>query len=268
VLARGGLRWQKDGTMADYASIIGGNGHAIDINDTPRNHDVFYHIESDIPVLNLSGRTGDSVVDAAANPHDLHILLGKGDDTVHTGAGDDVIMGGMGRDAINAGDGNNFVFGDKGNDRITAGAGNDTLDGGKDNDTLDGGGGQDFLIGDDGRDLLSGGAGDDGLDGDDGNDTLMGGAGDDLLLGGSGNDLFYFSDDFGHDQIADLSKGDQLMFAANVNGSGILTPGDLAPFVSGGAGFTRITIGDSSITLHGVGKDDFLGDLTHWVKIF
>jgi len=253
--------------MADYASIIGGNGHAIDINDTPRNLDVFYHIERDLPVLDLSGRTGDSVIDAAANPHSLNILLGKGGDTVHTGTGDDVIQGGKGKDLIDAGDGNNFVHGDNSDDRISAGAGNDTLDGGKDNDTLDGGAGQDLLLGGHGKDLLFGGAGDDTLDGGDGSDTLIGDAGDDLMLGGAGNDLFYFSDDFGHDQIADFGKGDQLQFSVNVNGSGILTPGDLAPFVTGGPGFTRITIGDSSVTIAGLDKDDFLKDLSHWVKI-
>ncbi len=289
--------------MTDYASIIGGNGHPLEFGEVAAHLDAFYSIGGNLAVYDFSARTADSVIDGAGNPHDLHILLGKGDDTVHTGSGNDIIIAGKGNDVIDAGGGNNFVLGDKGSDNIMAGGGNDTLVGGAGHDTLDGGGGQDFLDGGAGNDLLMGGAGDDGLDGGagndalyggdgddtlngddgndllnggsgndilnggDGNDTLSGGQGDDLMSGGDGHNVFFFSDNSGHDQITDFGKGDQLMLTSNLNGSGIQVPADLVKFVSGSAGITKIEIGDSTITLNGIDKNTFLNDLSHWVKI-
>ncbi len=289
--------------MADYASIIGGNGGHLAFDEVPRGVDAFYHVDSAIPILDLSMRTGDSYVDGAGNANPLHIFLGKGDDTVHTGSGDDIIFGGKGNDSIDAGDGRNFVLGNKGHDTIIAGKGDDTLSGDKGNDELSGGAGQDYLGGDDGNDYLSGGTGDDTLDGGkgdddlyggagkdsiiggkgddllnggdgndallggDGDDTLSGGTGSDVMSGGDGHDLFYFSDDFGHDQITDFAAGDKLLLAPDINGSGIMTAKDLAPYVSGDHCTTKITIGDNTIVLHGMDKDVFLDHLTQWVKI-
>jgi Ca2+-binding RTX toxin-like protein len=289
--------------MPDYASIIGGNGGHLAFDEVPRGVDAFYHVESALPILDLSMRSGDSYVDGVGNANPLHIILGKGDDTVHTGSGDDIILGGKGNASIDAGDGGNFVLGDKGNDTIKAGNGDDALSGDKGNDEISGGGGQDYLSGGDGNDFLSGGTGNDTLDGGKGNDDLYGGAGQDSLIGGAGNDLlsggegndalmgsagddtlsggdgadfmsggdgrdtFYFGDDFGHDQIADFSTGDKLLLAPDINGSGIMTAKDLAPYVSGDHAMTKITIGDNTIVLHGMDKDVFLDHLTQWVKI-
>ncbi|MBL6457660.1 calcium-binding protein [Belnapia sp. T6] len=287
----------------DYASIIGGNGTHLAFDAIPRGVDAFYHVDSNLPVLDLSGRTGDSLVDAAGNAHALHILLGKGSDTVQTGSGDDIIFGGKGGDSIDAGGGNNFVAGDQGRDAIQAGDGHDTLSGGGNDDTINGGGGNDHLDGGNGSDLLVGGAGQDTLVGDEGNDdlyggdgadwllggngndllnggsgndtmlggngndTLSGGTGEDLLVGGNGHDDFYFADGFGHDQIADFTAQDRLVFASDLDGSGIRTPQDLAPLVSGNHLMTKITIGENTVVIHGVDKDSFLDNLSHWVKI-
>jgi Ca2+-binding RTX toxin-like protein len=289
--------------MADYASIIGGNGGHLAFDEVPRGIDAFYHVDSAIPILDLSMRSGDSYVDSAGNANPLHVFLGRGDDTVHAGSGDDIIIGGKGNDSIDAGDGRNFVVGDQGRDTISAGSGDDTLSGGKGGDEITGGAGRDYLSGDDGNDFLSGGDGNDTLsggmgddnayggagddlilggkgadllNGGDGNDTLdgganddtlSGGAGDDLLTGGDGHDIFYFGNDFGHDQIADFSAGDRLMLAHDLNGSGVMTPKDLAPYVSGDHATTKITLGGDTIVLHGVDKDVFLDHLTQWVKI-
>jgi Ca2+-binding RTX toxin-like protein len=289
--------------MADFASIIGGNGTLLDFSDVPRGADAFYQITSDLPVLNLSIRTGDSYIEASGNPNDLHLFLGKGDDTVHTGSGDDIIFGTNGDEVIKAGDGANFAFGGKGDDSITAESGSDTLIGGDGNDTLSGGDGRDYLVGSKGDDLLIGGNGRDVLLGDQGDDALYGGTGNDVLLGGDGTDLlngstgndtlfggnrhdtlsggqgdddlygggghntFFFGDDFGHDWIADFGHGDQIMMTSNINGSGITTPNDLAPFISGNHNLTKITIGENTIMIQGVDKDAFLHDISNWVKI-
>ncbi|SDD18164.1 calcium-binding protein [Belnapia rosea] len=289
--------------MADYASIIGGNGAHLAFDDVPRAVDAFYQLDSALPVLDLSFRSGSSYVDGAGNANDLHVILGKGSDTVFTGMGDDVIFGGKGGDRIDAGGGNNLVIGDQGHDSIAAGSGFDTLSSGKGDDTIDGGAGADHLAGDDGHDLLlggsgndtlnggkgdddlyggsgddslfgdkdddllSGGAGRDTLDGGSGNDTLSGGVGDDVLAGGDGYDTFYFEDGFGHDQIIGFSTDDRILLAPDIDGSGIMTPKDLEPYVSGDHAVTKITIGDNSIVLHGMDKEVFLSHLSQWVKV-
>ena len=43
--------------MGDYASIIGGNGTHLDFDDVSRSQDAYYHIDSGLPVLDLSHRT-------------------------------------------------------------------------------------------------------------------------------------------------------------------------------------------------------------------
>ncbi|WP_052389481.1 calcium-binding protein [Belnapia moabensis] len=175
--------------------------------------------------------------------------------------------GGKGDDEIWGGGGQDFLAGDDGNDLLNGGAGADTLDGSKGDDDLYGGAGNDSLIGGKDDDLLNGGDGNDTLIGDTGDDVLSGGAGNDVMSGGDGHDFFYFGDDFGYDRITDFSTGDKLMFAQDINGSGIMTPKDLAPYVSGDHGVTKITIGDNTIVLNGMDKDVFLDHLTQWVKI-
>ncbi len=77
------------------------------------------------------------------------------DDTITTGAGNDVLLGNGGSDTLNAG---------AGNDRINAGHGND---------------------------IAFGGNGDDILNLEDGNDVAEGGYGDDIVNGGVGDDIIY-----------------------------------------------------------------------------
>jgi hypothetical protein len=88
-----------------------------------------------------------------------------------------------------------------------------------------------------------------------------------VMYGGTGSDTFLFESGFGDDVIADFSKADQIWLTANINNSGISNAREVAQYVSGDASHTTIKIGDDSIRLDGVGKDDFLSHLTTWVKI-
>ncbi len=146
------------------------------------------------------------------------IFGGDGDDELHGDANDDIVYGQNGDDNL---------YGDEGNDILRGGKGDDHLDGGRGDDQLDGGdmtatnSGVDILVGGLGNDLLTGQDGDDKLygdaeettnsiaDGDDhlyggaGNDELYGGGGNDILEGGTGTDTYFFTGNYGIDEIND-----------------------------------------------------------------
>lgn len=145
---------------------------------------------------------------------------------------DNTLISGAGNDVINGGAGDDFINGGGGDDSIDGGAGDDSIDGGEDNDTLNGGAGDDWvsywwdiagvtvnlasgtatdgwgdtdtisnienvigsdfadtITGDDEDNVLQGNAGDGTIKGGAGNDTIFGRDGDDTLDGGRGNDL-------------------------------------------------------------------------------
>lgn len=271
--------------MGDFASVIG-SGPIVGLDDIPADLSGYYRIVSDNVILDLADHSGDNIIDAHGNPYGVEIDLGSGMETVFGGAGDDTVDGGAGSDD---------VFGDAGDDELFGGRGLDTLDGGRGSDTLEGGRGDDALLGgrgddaldgtsgDDtlmgqagadelfggrGDDLLDGGRGDDQMFGDAGDDTLIGGAGNDEMWGGAGSDTYLFESGFGDDVIGDFRGGtDQLWLTANLNGSGISNVRDVAKFVTGNDHQTTIKIGDDTIRLDGVGKDDFLSHLSTWVKV-
>jgi serralysin len=87
------------------------------------------------------------------------------DDTITTGAGNDVLLGnggndslyaGDGNDRVNAGTGDDFVFGGNGDDILNLEAGDDVAEGGLGDDIVNGGAGHDVIFGDvKGDNLLS-----------------------------------------------------------------------------------------------------------------
>jgi len=105
-------------------------------------------------------------------------------ENIQTGFGDDLVLGD---------DADNTLTSGAGNDVINGAGGNDLIDGGLGDDDLAGGDGADALYGGSGDDRLSGDAGDDSLFGDDGDDILEGLEGDDLIVGGAGQDIAVFS---------------------------------------------------------------------------
>ncbi|GGY77205.1 calcium-binding protein [Pseudoduganella plicata] len=123
-------------------------------------------------------------------------------ETVHGGAGNDIIDGRGGNDLIYGDDGNDSLTGEVGTDTLHGGTGTDTLAGGIDNDVLHGDAGNDLLSGDAGDDVLFGGAGNDTLQGAVGNDTVDGGSGDDSMVESSGSNTFILRVGSGRDSIS------------------------------------------------------------------
>ncbi|MCC7425487.1 MAG: calcium-binding protein [Alphaproteobacteria bacterium] len=175
--------------------------------------------------------------------------------SVAPGAGAGVIIdGGSGSDTIAGGDGD---------DTLTGNTGSDTIDGGAGNDTIDGGEGADSLLGGAGDDTIQGGAGTDSIDGGEGNDILDGGAASDTLAGGLGDDTYLVDD------VADIvteagGDGTDLVIASI---SYALDAGVENLALTGGTGgtgndlnntITGLVIGDTLVTLSGLGGDDTL----------
>jgi Ca2+-binding RTX toxin-like protein len=99
-----------------------------------------------------------------------------------------------------------------------------------------------------GNDVLVGGAG---------HDTFVGGAGNDLMQAGGGGDTFLFNGSFGQDRITGYEAGDKLVFLG-VPGAG--TDHDHSEYLSQVGNDTLLKVGDSSVTLVGVGLDQVGGD--------
>lgn len=279
--------------MSDYASIIGGDGTQLPIQDAPKEDAVFYSnssgtdwnidlgAESDF--WSGSAGSGDNSVFGASGEDTINTGTGSdlasgqvGDDSVSTDGGDDVAVGGGGNDTIDVGDGDfNLATGSDGGDLILGGTGSDFLAGGTGSDTISGGDGSDFLFGQSSADEIEGGAGNDRLFGQNGDDSLTGGAGNDSMWGGDQDDVFYFDDGFGNDVINDFSlsnetgNNDVIWLTPDINDTGITSAQDLVDngLVSGSASETIITLGSDTITIKGVAVDDFTANISDYVKV-
>ena len=191
--------------------------------------------------------------------------FGSRRDLIDAKDGNDTIMSGGGNDQVYAGSGKDLVYAGSSSDSVYGGAGDDTLYGGSGNDRLDGGNGKDSLFGEAGHDTLIGGQGE---------DYLVGGAGDDMLTGDGGGgaskqDTFFYDSNFGDDIITDFDLSDDVLeIKANINGTAIASPSDLAPFVSEVSGSAVISFANGdSITLQGISKDDLLSDISSVIQI-
>lgn len=171
---------------------------------------------------------GDDIMtgDLGAAPGDDSIDAGAGNDTVLALDGADTILGGDGNDLIGIFDGTDSIAGGPGDDIVLLAAGTHTVDGGDGNDT--------FAIFGGNGDSIAGGAGNDAFFSGGTNASLEGGAGSDVFLAGDGPDSFVYQNGFGpSDLIYGFAEGsDKIRLAANVNGSGIATPGDVLAHLS------------------------------------
>lgn len=90
--------------------------------------------------IDATGTTGDFTLGLGSAAGNLNVLLGNAasgkDNTVSTGAGNDVILGGTGVDSVIAGTGADIIDGAAGNDYLEGSAGADTLTGGTGVDTF------------------------------------------------------------------------------------------------------------------------------------
>ncbi|MDC3010864.1 VCBS domain-containing protein [Synechococcus sp. AH-736-G21] len=202
-------------------------------------HNIDYSVI--IGPANITGGSGKNILQADDASQTINLgrdddklFGGGGNDTVSSSGGNDVLAGQHGNDIVNGGRGSDIVRGgkgkdhlrgQKGQDRLKGGANRDVLRGGRSHDVLLGAHGRDTLIGGPGNDRLVGGAHNDILRGRHGNDLLQGGEGSDKLNGGPGRDILSgegaadrFKLSAGKDSITDYNptEGDRLLFSKDL----------------------------------------------------
>ena len=209
-----------------------------------------------------------------------------GDDTIHTGQGNDLVLGGAASDTITADGGNNVVVGD--NAQVTFNAagqivdvtttdtttgGDDTIHTGQGNDLVLGGAASDTITADDGNNVVVGDNGNVVFDrdtgiitvqsidcADGGDDSITTGNGYDLAIGGSGSDSITLGDghnvlvgDNGYARVS--SSADFLTVQATCAGDGG------ADSLSAGTGNDLYIGGQDADTFHDAGGSNvFIGD--------
>ena len=117
----------------------------------------------------------------AGNP----VFGGDGDETIGTGAQDDLVLAGAGDDLVATRGGADIVLAGLGDDFVWAGTGRDIVAGGAGDDRVHGGAGNDVVAGSDGDDLQGGGSG---------RDLMVDGLGHDLIGAGKGNDAILYAE--------------------------------------------------------------------------
>jgi Ca2+-binding RTX toxin-like protein len=208
-------------------------------------------------VETIHGGAGSDVVAGMGGDDDLigstgqdTLAGGDGTDTISGGAGADQAAGGSGNDSIVSASGSDIVWGESGRDAIYGGSGSDVLVGGGDADTIWGGTGADQLSGDAGNDQLFGETGYDKLYGGDGADSLNGGAGSDYLYGGAGNDTL----------TGDDTLGSGFNYLAGGEGDDVLNGGEYDDQLAGEAGDDTLRGGTGQdVLMGGAGADVLSG---------
>ncbi|MDP2517348.1 calcium-binding protein [Shimia thalassica] len=232
----------------------------------------------------------------------IEVFSGFGDDTVLTGATNDLIhdvngyqsVQSGGNDSLNSGDGRDTVYGGYGDDVIITWATeadmNDTVEGGSGNDYIETGAGNDLAFGDTGvrtgtpsvGDTIDGGMGSDRINGSGGNDLLIGGPdegdhadtingndGNDSIIAGAGNDSV--GGGAGDDTIVGGTGSDTL---TGNGGDDLISGGSIADLIFGGSGADFINGGFGNDLLNGgEGADRFFhsgveGHGSDWIQDF
>jgi len=242
----------------------------------------YFIASNNADIVNLSYSAGTTVGQVAITD-DVTVTGLEGNDTIISGAGDDVLVGGSmtaaattlgSADTIWGGSGDDKIWGDDYGDTITATGG----EGG--NDTLYGADGADSIMSQGGSDLAYGGAGNDVIWSDQGNwglgtssvmgnDTIYGGDGDDFVIdlggrnsvgittsndvayGGLGNDVISV---FAGNDTIDAGAGNDVIWGGP--GNDIITAGDGNDFIYGGSGTGDTLIGGNGADWYYFSRDD------------
>lgn len=280
--------------LTNAGTITATTGSAIDMgagNDTLTNsgtvHGDIQMGDGDDTVKLLAGShitgvvhlgEGNNLLDASAVTDAIHADAGAGNNTITTGAGNDIIEVGAGTNVITAGAGDDTIVLHGGNNTIDGGDGYDTLDLraamgpvtvdlGKGEASGDGVGQAHFshieatliganggtITGSDSDDTIHGGGGTETLIGGAGNDTIVGGTGVNTLWGGSGNDTLIAGNN--GDTLYGGSGHDKLFGGA---GNDTLSGGSGDDILDGGAGNNTLTGGsghDTFVFKAGFGTD-------------
>jgi YVTN family beta-propeller protein len=99
-----------------------------------------------------AGAGNDSI---SINSGNNTVYAGEGQNTVITGAGDDLIFGGAGNDIIRAGNGKNTIYAGEGNNNISTGSGDDLLYAGAGNDVIQAGSGRNTIYAGEGNNTIT-----------------------------------------------------------------------------------------------------------------
>ena len=173
------------------------NGHhgQLDSGDTLTDEVVIQSADGTEQTIEI---TINGLDEEKGNPKGQTVDGTRGDDTITTGNGSDIVNGLPGDDVISTGNQDDFV---------QAGSGDDIVNGGNGKDTISGDAGNDVINGDNGNDILLGGTGNDQIFGGNGNDLLDPGDGFDIMTGGNGSDVFVFDLDGARDEVTDFEDG-------------------------------------------------------------
>ncbi|MDO6478802.1 calcium-binding protein [Shimia thalassica] len=257
-------------TGADYFIFVGSASHdEITKTDTLNSVELFPGSGNDTVV---TGATNDLINDA----RDYIASQSGGNDSLNSGDGRDTVLGGNGDDVIitwaTEADVNDTAEGGSGNDYIETGAGNDLAFGDTGvrtgtpsvGDTIDGGMGSDRINGSGGNDLLIGGP-----DEGDHADTINGNDGNDSIIAGAGNDSV--GGGAGDDTIVGGTGSDTL---TGNGGDDLISGGSIADLIFGGSGADFINGGFGNDLLNGgEGADRFFhagveGHGSDWIQDF
>ena len=194
--------------------------------------------------------TGETIASGAG---DDTVLGNGGDDVIYGNLDNDSLDGGAGSDILYGGQGEDTLTGDAG-DTLHGGAGNDVIGRIVAGVSVGvgilayGNLGNDHIVGTVAPDQLLGGQGDDLIEGGAGNDTIAGGLGDDSMAGGEGADTFTIGENAGNDAISDLSEaeGDELVMPEVVTVAEEIA-GTVLTFESGG---TLLLVGMAAVAVY------------------
>ena len=199
-------------------------------------------------------------VDLSGANHGATLDIGTGVATIlndDSAPAETTFLGTPEADSMHGGAGNNVIIGFAGNDTLVGGSGDNSLDGGAGNDVLIGGGGTDTFSGGDGADVLLIDAADTSINGGAGFDSVfvqtsapvtldMGTASIEWAQGNSGADTF------------NAASQTSAVYIYGMGGDDTITGSAFGDYLDGGDGNDTLAGGDGNDLLVGNGGSDIM----------